>query len=169
MQNIGIWGISDLKVNAPDFKYGVFPLPTPPNGKASTDLGGWAFVANAKGADPETAAKFCVWALGSNDPDAVKRNVEWCTVAKSDMPPRKAVLADPSVKEAFSQGPFKVFAEQILPSGRAEPRVPPEVYKAVSDAIQATQLNGADPKAAGETAAQQIETFLSSYQGIPIL
>lgn len=169
MQNIGIWGISDLKVNAPDFKYGVFPLPTPTNGKASTDLGGWAFVANAKGADPETAARFCVWALGTNEPDAVKRNVEWCTVAKSDMPPRKAVLEDPSVKEAFSQGPFKVFAEQILPTGRAEPRVPPEVYKAVSDAIQATQLNGADPKQAGETAAQQIESFLSTYQGIPIL
>ncbi|MGI8475843.1 MAG: ABC transporter substrate-binding protein [Thermomicrobiales bacterium] len=169
MQNLGIWGISDLKANAPDFKYGVFPLPLPPNGKPSTDLGGWAFVANAKGADPESAAKFCVSALGSTSADSVKRNVEWCTVAKSDMPPRKAVLRDPSVQEAFSQGPFKVFAEQILPTGRAEPRVPPEVYKAVSDAIQAAQLKGTDPKQAGETAATQIEAFLATYQGVPIL
>jgi multiple sugar transport system substrate-binding protein len=169
MQNIGIWGISDLKVNAPDFKYGVFPLPTPPNGKPTTDLGGWAFVANSKGADPETAAKFCAWALGSMNADSVQRVADWCTVAKSDMVPRKSVLQIPAVQQAFSQGPFKVFAEQILPTGRAEPRLPPEVYKAVSDAIQAAQLNGTDPAKAADTAAQQIESFLATYTGVPIL
>jgi len=169
MQNIGIWGISDLKVNAPDFRYGVFPLPVPANGKPSTDLGGWAFVANSKGADPETAAKFCVWALGSMSADSVQRVVDWCTVAKSDMTPRQSVLQNPSVQKAFSEGPFKVFAEQILPTGRAEPRLPPEVYKAASDAIQAAQLNGTDPAQAADTAAKQIEAFLATYNGVPIL
>ena len=47
---------------AKGFAYGVFPCPVPPNGKPKTVLDGWAFVANAKGKDPETAAKFCVWA-----------------------------------------------------------------------------------------------------------
>ena len=65
MQNVGIWALSDLKVNNPDFKYGVFKLPLPDGGTYTTDLGGWAFCANSKGQDPETAAQFCTWALGS--------------------------------------------------------------------------------------------------------
>jgi multiple sugar transport system substrate-binding protein len=169
MQNVGIWALSDLKVNSPDFQYGIFKLPLPPNGKPSTDLGGWAFVANSEGQDPETAAQFCVWALGSMAPDSVQRVADWCTKAKSDMPPRKSVLDNEDAKAAYAEGGLKVFAEQILPDGRAEPRLPPEVYKAVSDAIQAAQLGGADPAQAAETAAQQIETFLATYDGVPIL
>ena len=49
MQNVGIWAIAQLREGAPDFKYGVFKLPTPPGGKYLTIGGGWAFVANAKG------------------------------------------------------------------------------------------------------------------------
>lgn len=101
--------------------------------------------------------------------DSVQRVADWCTVAKSDMAPRKSVLQIPSVQQTFSQGPFKVFAEQILPTGRAEPRLPPEVYKAASDAIQAAQLNGTDPARAADSAAKQIEAFLATYNGVPIL
>ena len=54
------------------------------------------------------------------------------------------------------------------PISFAEPRVTPEIYKAVSDAIQATQLDGADPQAAGEAAAKTIEEFIATYQGAPI-
>lgn len=169
MQNVGIWALSSLKVNSPDFRYGVFKLPLPPNGTYTTDLGGWAFCANSQGADPETAARFCVWAVGSMAPDSIQRVADWCTSAKSDMPPRKSVLENETAKAAYAEGGLKIFAEQILPGGRAEPRLPPEVYKAVSDAIQATQLGGADPAQAAETAAQQIETFLATYEGVPIL
>src|SRR4029078_4420837 len=101
--------------------------------------------------------------------DSIQRVVDWCTVAKSDMPPRKSVLDNETAKAAFAEGGLKTFAEQILPGGRAEPRLPPEVYKAVSDAIQATQLSGADPAQAADTAATQIETFLATYNGVPIL
>ena len=52
MQNVGIWAIAQLREGAPDFKYGVFKLPTPAGGKYVTVGGGWAFVANAKGANP---------------------------------------------------------------------------------------------------------------------
>jgi multiple sugar transport system substrate-binding protein len=85
------------------------------------------------------------------------------------MPPRKSVLDNPDAKAAYAEGGLKIFAEQILPDGRAEPRLPPEVYKAVSDAIQATQLAGDDPAKAADTAAQQIESFLATYEGVPIL
>jgi multiple sugar transport system substrate-binding protein len=169
MQNVGIWALSDFKVNFPDFRYGVFKLPLPPGGTYTTDLGGWAFCANSQGQNPEAAAQFCVWALGSTAEDSVQRVTDWCTKAKSDMPPRASVLENPDAKAAYAEGGLKVFAEEILPGGRAEPRVPPEVYKAVSDAIQAAQLNGADPAEAAETAATQIETFLATYEGVPIL
>lgn len=47
--------------------------------------------------------------------------------------------------------------------------MPPQVYKAISDAIQACQLNGEDPGKRAEMAAQQIDSFLAGYDGAPIL
>ncbi|MGH2535251.1 MAG: ABC transporter substrate-binding protein [Thermomicrobiales bacterium] len=169
MQQTGIWALAALRENAPDFEFGLFKLPTPPNGAYSTDLGGWAFVANAQGRNPEAAAQFCVWALGSMEADSVQRVVDWCTKAKSDMPPRQSVLENEEAQAAYAEGHMNTFAEEIFLGGRAEPRVTPEIYKAISDAIQATQLDGADPSQAGETAAQQIESFLATYEGAPIL
>lgn len=169
MQNIGIWAISALKETAPDFEYGVFRLPLPPNGMERTVLGGWAFVANARGADPETAARFIVSSIGSMEDAAINRVLDWCTVSKSDMPPRQSVLDRATASGAYGSGPLQVFAEQILPGGRAEPRVPPEVYQAVSDAIQSCQLNDADPAQAAATASEQIDAFLATYTGAPIL
>lgn len=167
IQNVGIWAISQLKNNAPDFEFGVFKLPTPPGGKYVTVGGGWAFVANAMGADPEAAAEFCTWALGSMDQGSVDRVATWCTEAKSDMPPRDSAL---KAREAqFGEGFIGTFARDVHPGTRGEPRLPPEVYKAISDAIQAAMLGGADPQAAATTASQQIDAFLASYTGAPIV
>jgi len=167
MQNVGIWAISQLREGAPNFKYGVFKLPTPPGGKYATVGGGWAFVANAKGKNPKAAGEFCAWALGSMSPDSIERVVDWCTKAKSDMPPRKSALEQG--KDAYNKGFLKVFADDIYPGARAEPRVPPPVYKAISDAIQACQLNGQKPEEAAAAASQQIDAFLAGYKGAPIL
>ncbi|QGJ78809.1 ABC transporter substrate-binding protein [Sinorhizobium meliloti] len=167
MQNVGIWGISQLQSNAKDFQYGVFRLPTPPNGKYVTVGGGWAFVANANGHNSDAAGEFCAWALASMDQGSVNRVANWCTKGKSDMPPRNSALK--SGGGAFSTGMIGKFAEEIHPGTRAEPRVPPEVYKIISDAIQQTQLGGADPQATATAASQQLDAFLTSYQGAPIL
>jgi multiple sugar transport system substrate-binding protein len=77
-------------------------------------------------------------------PDSVDRIVDWCTKAKSDMPPRKSALE--AGKAAFDSGFLKTFTDEIYPGARAEPRMPPPVYKAISDAIQACQLNGQKPE-----------------------
>jgi multiple sugar transport system substrate-binding protein len=167
MQNVGIWGISQLQSNAKRFKYGVFHLPTPANGKYVTVGGGWAFVANAKGRSPDKAAEFCAWALASMDKGSVQRVADWCTKGKSDMPPRNSALA--AGGDAFSSGMIGKFAKDIHPGTRAEPRVPPEVYKIISDAIQQTQLGGADPQATATAASQQLDSFLAAYSGAPIL
>jgi multiple sugar transport system substrate-binding protein len=167
IQNCGIWGISAMKQSAPDVPFGMFKLPTPPGGKYVTVGGGWAFVANAKGKDPETAGKFIAWALASKSPDSLQRVVDWCTVAKSDMPPRQSALA--AGASAYGQGELKFFADEVYPGARGEPRLPPEAYKIISDAIQAAQLGGVDPQQAAETASTQLDQFLASYKGAPML
>ncbi len=167
MQNMGIWGISAMQNNAPDVPYGIFKLPSPAGGKYVTVGGGWAFVANAAGKNPEAAAKFIVWALGSMAPDSIKRVVDWCTVAKSDMPTRTSAVIQGA--EAFNKGNLGIFTKDILPGVRAEPRLPPEVYKIISDAIQATQLGGADPQATATAASQQLDAFLATYTGAPMM
>ncbi|WP_394893220.1 ABC transporter substrate-binding protein [Mesorhizobium sp. AaZ16] len=167
MQNVGIWAISQMTNNAKDVPFGVFKLPTPPNGKYVTVGGGWAFVANAKGKSPDVAAEFCAWALASMDKGSIERVANWCTVAKSDMPPRQSALE--AGAEAFNKGVMGTFSKEIHPGTRAEPRVPPEVYKIISDAIQQTQLGGADPQQTATAASQQLDAFLASYSGAPIL
>jgi multiple sugar transport system substrate-binding protein len=47
--------------------------------------------------------------------------------------------------------------------------MPPPVYKAISDAIQACQLNGQKPEDAATAASEQIDAFLANYKGAPIL
>ena len=167
MQNVGIWAISAMDNNAKDVPYGIFKLPVPKGGKYVTVGGGWAFVANAKGKNVEAASKFIAWALASMDPDSIQREVDWCTVAKSDMPTRTSALVKGA--DAFNKGNLGIFAKDILPGVRAEPRLPPEVYKIISDAIQQTQLGGADPQATATAASQQLDAFLASYKGAPMM
>ena len=167
MQNTGIWAIAQLREGAPNFKYGIFKLPIPPGGKDVTVGGGWAFVANARGWNAKAAGEFCVWALGTMKPDSIDRIVDWCTKAKSDMPPRKSALE--AGKAAFDSGFLKVWTDDIYPAARAEPRMPPPVYKAISDAIQGCQLNGQNPEQAAAAASGQIDAFLAGYKGAPII
>lgn len=169
MQQTGIWSVAQLEDGAPDFPYGVFRLPIPEGGTYVTDLGGWSFVANANGSNPEAAGRFIAWALGSMGRDSIERGVTWSTEARSSIPPRASVLERAQEDGEFVEGPLAVFADEIAPGGRSEPRFPPEVYRAISDAIQATQLGGADPMTSAETAAEQIDSFLQGYDGAPIL
>src|SRR5690606_19894743 len=77
IQIVGIWGIAAMDNDAPDVPYGILKLPVPGGGKHATVGGGWAFVANARGKNPEAAAKFIAWALASMDPGSVQRVVDW--------------------------------------------------------------------------------------------
>src|SRR5699024_1604701 len=68
-------------------------------------------------------------------------------------------------KDAFADAHYRTFREDILPTGRAEPRFPPVVYKAVSDALQAVQLAGADAAEEAARAQKTIESYLETYRG----
>jgi multiple sugar transport system substrate-binding protein len=124
-------------------------------------------VANSKGENPKAAGEFCAWALGSMSPDSVGRMVDWCTKVKSDMPPRKAALE--GGLETYGKGFLKVFAEDIYPGTRGEPRVSPDIEKIITDAIQACQLNGQKPEEVAAMAAQQMDAFLATYKGASML
>lgn len=169
MQQSGIWAVADMRNLKPKYRYGCFPLPTPPGGGPRTAAGGWAFAVNARGKDPEAAARFVTWALASTDRAGVERQLRWNTVAKTNVPPRTSVQQLADRRKLFGKGPLKTFAETIAPTARPEPRYPPEVYKAISDAIQGTQMSGKDPRGAAADAAAIIENFLTTYDGAPIL
>lgn len=169
MQQSGIWAVADLKLQAPKFDYGIFPLPIPDGGKHVTDGGGWAFAVNAKGKNPEAAAEFVAWALASTDRAGIDRARKWNTVAKTNLPPRASVRKAAEAHDAFTSGVLETFATQIAPTLRSEPRYPPEVYKAISDAIQGTQLSGKDPQQAAREASDVIDNFLLTYRGGSIL
>ena len=100
--------------------------------------------------------------------DCIQRVVDWSKAAGL-MTARKSALEKATTEGGYSSAPMKLFKDLTLQTGRSEPRVPPEVYKAVSDTIQACQLAGADPKQAAEEGSQRIESFLSGYTGAPLL
>ncbi len=165
----GIWNVSSFRQHAPDFRYDFFRLPVPPGGEYTTTLGGWAFCANAQGRDPETAAEFCAWAMGTMEDDCIDRMVEWCTAAKSDVAPRQSVLERATQRGGYDFWAMKKFKDEIYPGGRGEPRYPPVVYKAVSDAIQGTMLAGRDVADEAARASQSIDAYLESYQGASLV
>ena len=167
MQNVGIWAIGDMDSKAKNVPYGIFSLPIPKGGKDVNVGGGFAFVANAQSKHAEAAAKFCAWALASMDKASIQREVDWCTIAKADMPTRTSALTLGAT--AFNSGNLGIFTKDILPAVRSEPRLPPEVYKIISDAIQQTQLGGADPQTTAAAASQQIDAFLATYKGAPMM
>ncbi|WP_255951339.1 ABC transporter substrate-binding protein [Streptomyces odontomachi] len=165
----GIWNVSSFKAFAPKYRYGVFKLPTPPRGKYVTVLGGWSFCANAQGRNAEAAAEFCAWALGSMKDECIDRMVDWCIRAKSDVAPRTTALERGAARGGYDSAAMKKFKDEIFPGGRAEPRYPPIVYKAISDAIQGTMLAGRDVAAETQRAAESIKAFTKSYQGASLV
>jgi len=169
MQQTGVWSIAELEANKKGFDYGVFKLPIPEGGEYTTDLGGWAFVANARGRNPEAAAQFCTWALASRSAESIERGRQWNTVVKTNVPPRQSVQERAEEEGAFESGPMRTFLEEIAPGGRGEPRYPAEVYRPISDAIQACQLRGADPRAEARKASEAIDRYLQRYRGAPIV
>ncbi|MFF1921226.1 ABC transporter substrate-binding protein [Streptomyces sp. NPDC058221] len=169
MWQSGIWMVSTFKVAAPKHKYGVFRLPTPPGGRYVTALGGWSFCASTQSRNPDAAAEFCGWALGRMNEQSVNRTVTWCTGVKSDVSPRSSALKSATGKGGYDSWAMKRFKDDIFPGGRAEPRYPPVVYKAISDAVQATMLGGKGVDGEADRAAQTIEAYMKSYQGASLI
>ena len=77
-----------------------------------------------------------------------------------------------SLKRAARDAIYKLVVDPLLWLG---PRVSTShlradsVYKIISDAIQQTQLGGADPQATATSASKQLDAFLATYRGAPMM
>ena len=165
MWQTGVWQVEAMRQNAPDHPYGIFRLPAPAGGESVTALGGWAWVVNSRGRDPESAARFAVEVMGSMSQESVGAAVEWNGVAKGNVPARRSVTEAIGNSGAFENPVLQQFRDEILPTGRGEPRYPPVIYKAVSNAIQNSMLGGGDPHQEAATAQAAIESYLETYEG----
>ncbi|NYI04735.1 ABC transporter substrate-binding protein [Allostreptomyces psammosilenae] len=180
MQQMVTAGGAFLDEGAPGFRYGMFPLPAPDAGSpALTGMGGWAVCVNRDSPRAREAAEFAVWAVAAGE--SRDRMVEWAFAAKKTLPARRSVM-DAAVAAGLLDGdPLMSFAafdavglprtdpgSPTTPLGRGEPRFPPEVVKAVMDALQAAMLSGTDPRAAAQRASAQIDSALTGYDGAPM-
>ena len=169
MWQTGVWQVEAMRQNAPDHPYGIFRLPAPPGGEHVTALGGWAWVVNSRGRDPESAARFAVEVMGSMSKESVDAAARWNGVAKGNMPARRSVTEAIGNSGAFENPVMQRFRDEILPTGRGEPRYPPVIYKAVSNAIQNVMLAGADARAEAESAQAAVESYMETYEGGPLV
>src|SRR5690606_12064902 len=111
------------------------------------------------------AAEFCGWALGTMEDECIGRITDWCTRAKRDIAPRTSALRRGTEQGGYEDWALKYMKDEVFPGGRPEPRYPPVVYKAMSDAIQGSMLAGRDVAGEAARAAQSVEAYVRSYKG----
>ncbi len=130
MQICGSWAVSWLQENHPDMEYVVVPYPVPESGMTSSSIiGGWQYMVSASSKNPEQAAQYLNWLLNSD----VEIPTEMATKA-AKVSPRLSVLENG--KDFYSQYPFDLFVNDILPTAQREPIYASNIVKAVGDALQ---------------------------------
>jgi multiple sugar transport system substrate-binding protein len=160
MQVCGMWAIAALTAQPPEFRVGVFPIPPlRADMPRFSVFGGWNFVVNKQTRHPKEAVEFCRWFIFHTD--FLK---EFCVDRMSKLPSRLSVLQ--AGRAAYDANPLaKVFVEEILPTARPEPRYPPQVAKALMDALTGVMFGGLSADQAAKVANSQIQAFLDTYTG----
>lgn len=154
MQEIGMWVAGIYRKNYPQFELGVAPLPIPPGGQPVTVYGGWSTMVNAKSKHIDEAVKFAFWLFGEDQ----ARVLPWTTEIRSSVAARRSVR---KLGERF----YEQHADwmRLIESARPEPRYPPEVVEAVTEAIQAVLFRGTPGARAAAMASDKIQAFLNAY------
>ncbi|WP_427365480.1 ABC transporter substrate-binding protein [Candidatus Caldatribacterium saccharofermentans] len=160
MQLVGMWAISDLKLNPPDFKIDIFPVPTLNENLSPVSVfGGWNFVVNSKSPHQKEAIEFSRWFVFESD--FLK---EFCVDRESKLPSRVSLVE--ASKEKFAGNPLaRKFIETILPIARPEPRYPTDIAKALMDALSFVMFADLPAEEAARLANFQIQNFLDNYKG----
>ena len=130
MQICGSWAVVALAERYPEIDYSIIPYPTAKAGeKGSGVIGGWQYMVSSRGSNPSAAAEYLNWLWNSE----VDIPMEAAT-KEGKFSPRQSVME--AAKEHYSQYPYSVFAEEILPISRIEPSYPAEVVTAAGTALQ---------------------------------
>jgi multiple sugar transport system substrate-binding protein len=109
-----------------------------------------------------------VESIGSMSAESIARGADWNGRAKSNLPPRRSVAAATETLPSYAD-PARAAVRGLLDTSRGEPRYPPVLYKALSNAIQSVQLAGGDARAETRVAQDAIESFLKTYEGGALL
>ena len=168
MMNTGIWAIANFARARPTSSTAFSSCPTPPGGKYLTIGGGWAFVANAKGANPKAAGEFCAWALGS-----MKRRTP--SVASSTGAPRpRATCHRASRRSRPARPPMTAASSRCSPTTSI--RAPGASRACLRQSTRPSPTRsrlasstGKIPQQAAAAASEQIDAFLAGYKGAPII
>lgn len=158
----GSWGIAEILTNYPEMKdkIGVAPAPTKDGSPFSSTVGGWTYVVDAKAKQPEGAATYITWLLGS-DPARAASFFEAASFSKYS--PRKSVDEYLTANTAAKDDEWmQVISSQIIPNAISEPLYAWDVSAHMLTAMGEVIVNGATPEAALQAAADNINLFIQT-------
>jgi multiple sugar transport system substrate-binding protein len=162
MQVCGFWAIAQLQNGFKDVDFGIVPLPIPAGGEQVTVYGGWTQMINSRSPSVEQAKQFAQWVWVENQ----EFGEEWACRIGSKFSPNEQV--NELCSDVFTEDPYNIFTDQILPTARAQPRYPDQVTRAVFEGLQSVMFAGASGEDAASRAADEIDGFLAGYDGAPL-
>ncbi|MFH1512941.1 MAG: extracellular solute-binding protein [Bacillota bacterium] len=158
----GSWGIADLMKNYPDMvdKIGVAPAPTKDGSPFHTTVGGWTYVIDAKAKQPEGAAAYITWLLGS-DPTRAASFFEAANFSKYS--PRASVDEYLTANTAAKDDEWmQAISSQIIPTAISEPLYAWDFSANLLTAMGEVIVNGQTPEDALQVAADAINQYIQN-------
>ena len=158
----GSWGIAEIMSNYPEMAevIGVAPAPTKDGSPFQTTVGGWTYLIDAKAKQPEGAAAYITWLLGS-DPARAASFFE--TASFSKYSPRKSVDEFLTTQTAAKDDEWmQIISSQIIPHSISEPLYAWDVSANMLTAMGEVIVNGATPEEALKAAADAINQFIQN-------
>lgn len=128
MQLSGIWATPTIEKSGKNI--GLLPYPAvDAAGKQTSTLGGWSMIVNSKGhiAEAKDVIKW-FWLDGTD------RMGQMNTIGGFHLAPRKSVLE--AKKDIYAKPLYKDWVDTVVPLGRKDLSLPPEVVTATNDAVQ---------------------------------
>ncbi len=158
----GSWGIAAIMNDYPEMaeKIGVAAAPTKDGSPFKTTVGGWTYVIDAKAKNPEGAAAYITWLLGS-DPARAASFFEAANFSKYS--PRKSVDEYLATQTAAKDDEWtQTIARDIIPYAIAEPIYAWDVSAQMLTAIGEVVTAGLSPEEALQNAADQINQYIEN-------
>ncbi|MFB9662471.1 ABC transporter substrate-binding protein [Glycomyces mayteni] len=158
IQWCGLWALPQI-IDTYGDDIAVMPFPGFGGGAQTVYNGGWSTFVNAKSEHVDEAKAFAKWLWIDNE----EYIQDWCLSYGFHIPPRKSMAAN---ADALAEGPAATAVQISQDFGWGDdPNWTPTMETAVDDMMTHIVLEGADPSAEFDTAAQTIQTELDSIFG----
>lgn len=158
----GSWGIAAIMHDFPEMaeKIGVAAAPTKDGSPFKSTVGGWTYVVDAKAKNPEGAADYINWLLGS-DPARPASFFEAANFSKYS--PRKSVDEYLATQTAAKDDEWmQTISRDIIPYAISEPIYTWDISAQMLTAIGEVVTAGLSPEEALKNAAEQINLYIKS-------